>query len=362
MSYTRPTIVVAFIAAVAFSGLPEGIVSDGTATTSRERRAVFTTSIVYETQEQLDTARNALAQMADAGLKLPAVTIHMHSDRADCSIGLDRLRSGYYTQVDGENIVYSCGTSLTLLHELAHVWDKSRLDDATRQLLLEHQGLVSWRHETWSQAGAEHLAEIVAGALGGTYSPRIGIYSRSHLADGYRLATGNDPPDIEPEHTMDGVPADQTDIIDWALGLFDTAGLELPGIDFISFADTTDCFDRTGASIRRGYRTEVRLCLNGTPQVDDWVVLHQIAHAWDNHNLIESQRDTFLTMRDLESWRLGERHKMGSENAAETLVWGLLDRPLPPGRFGEISCDELLAGYRFLTGAEPMPVNADLCS
>jgi hypothetical protein len=156
--------------------------------------AEFTTSIHAETQEQNDTAEWALEQMAAAGFELPPLTIHMHSDRADCSSDPNRVLNGYFVQIDGENVVHSCGNGWTMLHELTHVWDKNVLDDATRDKIIAHQGLESWNHETWNQAGGEHLASIVAWAIEATHPTRIGYYDRDHLAETYFLATGEQPP------------------------------------------------------------------------------------------------------------------------------------------------------------------------
>lgn len=165
-------------------------------------------TIYAETQEQADMAIWATDRMAAAGLPLPATTIYLHTDRADCSSDPNRLLNGYYAQVDGENIVHSCGNRWTLLHELAHVWDKNYLDDEKRQLVLDHQGLKSWSHETWNQAGGEHLASIVAWALEGTHPTRIGYYDQQHLAAAYELATGSQPPPPRGDTVLQSIDTD----------------------------------------------------------------------------------------------------------------------------------------------------------
>jgi hypothetical protein len=161
-----------------------------------------TTAVHAETREQSDTANWALDQMAAAGFELPPVTIYMHSDRADCSSDPNRVLNGYYVQIDGENIVHSCGNEWTLLHELTHVWDKNVLDDKTRDQIMDHQGLDSWMSDTWNHAGGEHLASIVAWAIEGTHPTRIGYYDRQHLAEAYAMVTGDEPPMMA---TPDGI-------------------------------------------------------------------------------------------------------------------------------------------------------------
>ncbi|MEA2000951.1 MAG: hypothetical protein U9N84_03565 [Actinomycetota bacterium] len=164
--------------------------------------AIFGTTTVYaETQKQIDMVESAIDRFARAGLELPPVTIHMHTSRAHCSIYPKYIRNGYYIQIDGEHVIHSCDNEWTLLHELGHVWDSVTLDDTTRQQILDLQGLESWRHETWNQAGAEHLASIVAWALEGTHPNRIGNYTLAELADVYFAATGTQPPRLAGSET-----------------------------------------------------------------------------------------------------------------------------------------------------------------
>ncbi len=148
---------------------------------------VFVTAIYAENQEQQETAEWALEQMAEAGFQLPPVTIHMHEDRHDCSNEPGGTSNGYFTQSKGENIIHSCGSAWVLVHELAHVWDKTMLDDGTRQLVLDHQGLETWSNATWNQAGGEHMASIIAWAIEGTHPSAIGYYDRDHLAEAYEI-------------------------------------------------------------------------------------------------------------------------------------------------------------------------------
>lgn len=151
---------------------------------------VFTTTIHAETDEQHAMAQSALAEMATAGFELPPVTIYLHTEKDGCN-----QLNGYFVQIEGENIVHSCGNRWTLIHELTHAWDIYALDDDTRHEFMHHQGLDSWHHETWNQAAGEHLASIVAWALDGARPSRIGRYDDGHLAEAYELATGTPVPE-----------------------------------------------------------------------------------------------------------------------------------------------------------------------
>jgi hypothetical protein len=310
-------------------------------------------TIYAETDEQIETAISALNRMAEAGLELPAVSIHLHDGRIKCSNDPDRLLTGYYAQVDGHNIIHSCGTEWTLIHELTHLWDKHHLTDDLRQKILDHQGLDRWHDNEWSRSGAEHLASIVANVLLGMNSSRVGYYDRDHQAVAYELATTYEVPKVRPSHTFTTTTDEQSELIAWALDLFVVADMDLPGIDFIGFDDAAECWDRSGAAIRHNHRTEIRLCFEEGKPTNDWVVLHEIAHAWDHLNLGEATHDVFLELRGLGRWREGVWYERGAEQAAEIITWGLIDRSTSPGRIENNSCPELLAGYRLLTGSEP---------
>jgi hypothetical protein len=221
MSYTRTAIATAIIAISLFAagpGTQPATASGGLAEHVAQRVAAaslalqapenvvaptYTTAIHAENDGQQATAQWALDQMAAAGFELPPVTIHMHADRHDCSNEPGGVSNGYFTQSLGENIVHSCGSPWVLIHELAHVWDKTTMDDAMRDYVLDAQGLETWNSDTWIHAGGEHFASIVAWAIEGTHPSSIGYYTNTHLAEVYRAVTGREPPTL----SRDGSPA-----------------------------------------------------------------------------------------------------------------------------------------------------------
>lgn len=150
-------------------------------------------------------------------------------------------------------------------------------------------------------------------------------------------------------------------VIRAGIELYDEAGLSLPPIRFTTGDDPEDCYGRDGAVIHRTDGLELRLCRNEITPMLEWVVIHELAHCWDDNQLTDQVREAFLDLRGLDGWRDGPWHERGAENAAEIMVWGLIDRPVRPGHIDQNSCDELQAGYTTLTGQAPLHGYCDLC-
>ncbi len=94
------------------------------------------------------------------------------------------------------------------------------------------------------------------------------------------------------------------------------------------------------------------------------LVIHEIAHAWARHSLTDERRDAFQAVRGWEHWHdyeAAEWYENGTEQAAEIMVWGLLDQPIKIMRINDAGCDQLDAGYRALTGAAPLHGFTDRC-
>jgi len=94
------------------------------------------------------------------------------------------------------------------------------------------------------------------------------------------------------------------------------------------------------------------------------MILHEMAHAWADRALTDERKASFQELRGWEHWRAHDEvawHENGTEQAAEIMVWGLVDRPIPMLRIHQASCEELEAGYRTLTGAAPLHGFRDHC-
>jgi hypothetical protein len=55
-------------------------------------------------------------------------------------------------------------------------------------------------------------------------------------------------------------------------------------------------------------------------------------------------------------------HTYGAEQAAQIIVWGLIDRPIRIATIPDSSCVDLRTGYILLTGRRPLHGYKDLCA
>ncbi len=162
--------------------------------------------------------------------------------------------------------------------------------------------------------------------------------------------------DILIEETVD--PTDEA-LVDWAMDRYREAGLSLPTIRLSFHSDSAPCEGAMGGHRLEDGISRVYICVvefGATRQLKvKRTLLHEFAHAWDNHYLDDATRSAFMDLAGLDGWSFDTPYdERGSEHAAETITWGLLDRPLLFGEFGETTPWELQhAGYLTLTGAEP---------
>lgn len=163
-------------------------------------------------------------------------------------------------------------------------------------------------------------------------------------------------------HTYANINSEQEAAITWALDLYDRSGLELPPIEFVGEEDREACYGRDGMAKPTDAGALITICAAEIGNAQEWVVLHEIAHAWDYHSLEDETRTQFLTLRGHAAWREGKWHERGSENAAEIIAWGLIDRPSKPVHIYGNSCEELLDGYLTLTGQDPLHGMTEACS
>lgn len=147
--------------------------------------AVDSVRVLGATPDVVDRVEWAIGRFTAAGLDLPQIELSVHDDDRACE-GADGV-----THMTGRPVrIDLCNTHrLIILHGLAHAWDASSLNDATRGALMEETGIDVWndRSVPWKDRGVECLAEIMVWGLHETGRP-----DEARRA-AYRLLTGSEP-------------------------------------------------------------------------------------------------------------------------------------------------------------------------
>jgi len=162
---------------------------------------------------------------------------------------------------------------------------------------------------------------------------------------------------------------DEQAVVDWAMGRFAQAGLELP--------ELTVRFDPSGELCRyneglyhhapNGERF-VTIC---TGEYDTFAsqlwrrrtLLHELGHAWDFANMSAEDHDELGPILGADAWdddddRWADR---GIERFAEMFVFALLDQPRRQLLVG-LDCADVLSALRTATGAEPLGPGLPYCA
>ncbi len=189
----------------------DATVSENTATVVRRvHRAAAPTARRHRvpgtslTDRQRSMVAWARGRFEAAGLDLPPVDVTFPADGAGCH-GTD----GRWEHRDAEaDRIMVCITHdkpavedewqrRTLVHELAHAWAGSTLDETDRQHFLALRGLAAWNDPSveWGRRGTEHAAEIISW---GIIDQQIHLWKLPNatcpaMTAGYRLLTGMMP-------------------------------------------------------------------------------------------------------------------------------------------------------------------------
>ena len=169
------------------------------------------------------------------------------------------------------------------------------------------------------------------------------------------------PPPVE----LVQMPPEFAAAAEWAIDLFHQAELELPPLRYGFHGDNpAPCADRPGLHHVINGVNVIEICTSEMTSPMQGMLLHETAHAWIDHNLTDERKAAFQQLRGWTYWRdydAAAWHENGTEQAAEIMVWGLIDRPLEMVRINQNSCEELDAGYRTLTGQAPPNRYSDAC-
>lgn len=166
-------------------------------------------------------------------------------------------------------------------------------------------------------------------------------------------------PEIGEITVLETVGSDDEEAVEWARDRYREARLSLPPIR-VSFHSSSDpCNGAQGGHVIEDGVSRVLVCISELGSLRELKVkrtlLHEFAHAWDAHFLTQDIREEFIELRGLKGWSFEVPYEeRGSEHAAETVTWGLMDRPILFGSFdGATPWEVQFNGYVILTGIEP---------
>jgi hypothetical protein len=171
--------------------------------------------------------------------------------------------------------------------------------------------------------------------------------------------------DVTPAHrdstwpaiTIDPAPDAWTRRVEWGLGRFRDAGLQLPPMVITVHADDAPCDGNSGVFLPNN-PWEVHLCAgdDADSRVAKLTTLHELAHAWAESQLSLADRAAFLELRGLDVWydpRVPP-HLRGAEHAAEVISWGLMDEMVPIIRVYDAEPAELSEAFHLLVHQPPL--------
>ena len=185
------------------------------------------------------------------------------------------------------------------------------------------------------QAGSEPEAPAQASS-----EPEAGRLIAEPQASSIETEVAQDAPGIY------NASPETTNVISRSQDRFAETGLELPALRIYVHENKEGCQGYEGLFSRHeGGRID--FCTD-----DATIILHELAHAWEHHELTDEDRKAFLESRgltELDSLDV-ERHERGIELAANIVAFGLRRDPLTQRKvdlFGH-----MLEGFEFLTGFE----------
>jgi hypothetical protein len=195
-------------------------------------------------------------------------------------------------------------------------------------------------------SGLAILATFIISLAPWTYTDRTG----SDLVSAKAITGGT-------AHTFEFRDESDAALTEWALGQFAQAGLRLPPL-VVAFHDSKEpCGGHPGV-FRSGTPARIDMCgFNWDRFIvkAKMTLLHELGHAWADHSLTAEARQRFVDSRALPTW--GDDQwpwkEQGSEQAAETFAWALLDEEHRMSSIPDSQARTLAEAYLQLTGTLP---------
>jgi hypothetical protein len=128
--------------------------------------------------------------------------------------------------------------------------------------------------------------------------------------------------------TIHGADDETTSLIERSVARFAEADLELPNLEFFvaTDEDRTACDGHKGFWHPGGSADRIDVCV-----ATESLILHEIAHAWENHTVDDNTRIAFMALYPENEWEdesIGHLAQ-GIERFADSIAWGLKDRDIP---------------------------------
>jgi hypothetical protein len=153
--------------------------------------------------------------------------------------------------------------------------------------------------------------------------------------------------------TIEAQEPGQQQMAEWALDRYAAAGFDLPPL-VIRFLgrDLSECGGSQGKVYLDRDPIEIHMCWNS-----EFILLHELAHAWEAHNVAADKHEPFMAMRDgVVSWAGLDAgwEERGREHAANVIAWGLLEDPYPISTTYPNDVASMIEAFVFLTGGDPL--------
>ena len=167
--------------------------------------------------------------------------------------------------------------------------------------------------------------------------------------------------------SVDGVDVynatrEQVELVAWALDRYAAVGLAPPPVTHVTFPPTAACAEGfSGMSYHTDTNGHIDVCTSPTqltarrdgrvPLAPQRTILHELGHLWTLAHVDATSRRAFLDSLGLEAWSGVDWESSGSEQAAEILMWGIIDTRIEP-RVPNTTCDDRIDAFGILTGIE----------